>query len=335
VIITFLLDVEDIITPEADDITRDVADRLADAGLCATFCIVGERARQWRDRGRNDTVAALRRHDVGFHTDLHSVHPVLAERLAPLDWDTGVREAVRHERGGVEAIRALFGVTPSCWGCPGDSWAPQVNEAMREIGVPAMVYQHTRVPHGDIHRFCGILAYPHGGGFDDGAYHLPPIRNENIARVTERVRRQRDAGLQWTEVFLGHPSRMLHEEFWDGPNYSHGANPDLADCVPPRRKKDADVEAALDGLVQSARAVRDIPGTTLRTIREVNELAARGTDEPLSETEIAEVAPAIDKRLSEMSWVILSPDFDTTGIRRLTAERLNTLRRVRLPGENA
>lgn len=330
-IITFLLDVEDIVSPEADDITREVADLLADAGIQATFCVVGERARQWRDRGRRDVVAALLRHDVGFHTDLHSVHPVLAERLAPLGWETGVREAVRHEQPGVDAIRDVLGVTPSCWGCPGDSWAPQVNEAMRELGVPAMVYQHTRVPRGDIHRFCGILAYPHCGGFADGAYHLPEQRDAQIRRVVERVARERDEGRQWTEVFLGHPSRMLHEEFWDGPNFSRGANPPLAQCVPPRRKTDADLQATLEGLLMSARAVCEIPGVVLRTIREVNALAESAAEEPLSLDEIAEIAPVIDRRLAGMSWVILAPDFDTAGIRRLTAERLDTLRRVRLP----
>lgn len=330
-IVTFLLDVEDIVTPEADDITRIVADELADEGVRATFCIVGLRARQWRERKRDDVVAALKQHDVGFHTDQHSVHPVLAERLARLDWDAGVAEAIEQERIGVEAVRDAFGMIPSCWGCPGDSWAPQTNEAMLKLGVPAMVYQHTRIPRGDIHRFCGILAYPHGGGYDDGAYHLAEQRDANIERVVERVKRQRDEGLQWTEVFLGHPSRMLHEEFWDGPNYSRGANPPLAECVLPRRKSDAGVAAALAGLRQSARAVADIPGITVRTIREVNELAAKGTSAPLSPPEIDEVAPAIDQRLAAMGWVILSPDFDTAGIRRHTAERLSTLERVRLP----
>ena len=236
--ITFLLDVEDFVSPEADDIAKIVADLLTEEGVPATLCVVGERARQWRDRQRSDVIAAIGRHDVGFHTDLHSIHPTIAEYLADCDWQDGVVEATRREEPGVWAIRDVFGSLPSCWAGPGLSWAPQIHEAMLQLGVPAVVYSPTRVPRGDIHRFCGILTYPRGRAMPDAHYHETPVWERHLAELRAGLRDDQRAGIEWTQVFLGHPSRILHEEFWDTPNFGAGRNPPPDNWVLPRRKSD-------------------------------------------------------------------------------------------------
>lgn len=327
--ITLLLDVEDIITPEADDIARDVAAILSDEGVCATFCVVGERVRQCVSRGRADVIDALARHDVGTHTDLHSVHPTIVEYLAPVPFDEGVEEALRRERPAVRAIEQVFGVTPSCWGGPGNTWGPQINEAMARLGVPAIVYAHTRVPDGDIHRYCGTLCYPAGHYAGDGDYHDDAKWERNIARLQDELRKDRDRGLQWSEVFLGHPSRILHEEFWDGQNFSLGNQPELEAYVLPRRKSDSDLERALGNLRTTVQVLRDMPGIEMRTIRQMNALAAGGETRALTHDEIELVRPAIQANVRAMAgWVILPPDTNVEPIWRQTDERLNTLERV-------
>lgn len=330
-LVSFLLDVEDIVTPEADDITRDVARLLTDEGIQATFCIVGERVRQWTARGRHDVIEALAAHDIGSHTDYHSVHPTIIEYIGESDWASGVAAASSREEPAIRALREAFGVPPSCWGGPGNTWAPQINEAVAALGCPSIVYAHTMVPRGDVHRFCGALCYPVGHHVGDGQYHDNDQSAANVERVRAALTSDAASGCAWREVFLGHPSRILHEEFWDGPNYIHGRNPPTDACILPRRKSQADLATALGNLRRAAVAVRDTPGIEIATIRDVNARAIESPTEPLTAAEIAEVTPLIDANLRSMAdWVILPPDTDTSAIRKHTLERLTTLERVKL-----
>jgi hypothetical protein len=331
VYISLLFDVEDIVTPEADDIAREVAGIASGEGVRATFCVVGERARQWRARGRGDVVEALAQHDVGFHTDMHSVHPTILEFLWDRGWEDGVEEALRREGPGVTAVQEVFGVMPSCWGGPGNTWGPQINEAMLRLGVPAMVYAYTHVPRGDAHRFCGLLAYPGGRYVGDGEYHDTPAWKRNMERLKAQLDADRAAGRQWQEVFVGHPSRILHEEFWDGPNFAQGRNPARENWILPRRKSDSDLVIALENLRGTVRALKSMPGIEIRTIREMNALFAGAAEEPLTAEEQAEVAPEIERSLATMAgWPILPPGLDTSCFRTLVRERLTTLRRLRM-----
>ncbi|MGH2558381.1 MAG: polysaccharide deacetylase family protein [Thermomicrobiales bacterium] len=334
--LSFLLDVEDFVSPGADDIAKAVADLLTAERAPVTLCVVGERARQWRARQRTDVIAAIGRHDVGFHTDLHSIHPTIAEYLAPRGWDDGVAEAVRREEPGVRAIREVFGVMPSCWAIPGRSWGPQIHEAMQQLGVPAVIYSPTRVPHGDIHRFRGILTYPLGRSLRDALYHDTPAWERRLAELKAELDTDRRAGIQWAQVFLGHPSRILHEEYWDLPSFGNGRNPPPAEWILPRRKSDADLDTALANLRRTVRELAVLPGCEPRTIREMNACFANAVEEPLTEDEQALIAPEIDRAVAGIAgWPILPRSFDTAPLRAMTSARMPTLRRLRLAATSA
>src|SRR5690242_21329348 len=107
--VTALMDVEDLVAPESDDVARDCAEILLEEGVPVTFCVVGEKARLLLQRGREDVIAAMKQHDIGLHTDFHSVHPTIAEAMAVRDWKEGVAEAIRREKPGVESIEQVFG----------------------------------------------------------------------------------------------------------------------------------------------------------------------------------------------------------------------------------
>jgi hypothetical protein len=68
-------DTEDYILPPSDDAAKRLADFLTAEGLHATFKVVGEKARTLERRGRNDVIASLRNHDIGYHANTHSQHP--------------------------------------------------------------------------------------------------------------------------------------------------------------------------------------------------------------------------------------------------------------------
>lgn len=325
---TLLMDVEDLIAPEADDIAAICANILRDEGIAATFCIVGEKARLLKQRGRSDVIAALSQHDIGLHTDLHSVHPTIAEYLSVRNREEGVAEAIRRESPGVEAIHDVFGVSPSCWGGPGNTWGPAICEAIRQQGVPAFVYAHTRIPEGGVHRFAGVLAYPTGRALHDSVYAEDDLSQRDLERLERELHEDAQHRLFWQEIFIGHPSRILHEQFWDDPNFAAGANPPRADWQPAPRKPQQTLERALVNFRRAARTLRSLPGIELRTIRQMNAILASVPSYVLSADEQEQVWPAMESNLLAMAhWPILPCDIDLSPLCQQTRELLPTLER--------
>ena len=114
VYVVIWFDTEDYILPASDDAAKRLAEFLTSEGVHATFKVVGEKARTLERRGRNDVIATLRQHDIGFHANTHSQHPTPAEYESTLDWSTGVEEFTRRERPGFEDVRRIFGKMPCC-----------------------------------------------------------------------------------------------------------------------------------------------------------------------------------------------------------------------------
>src|SRR6266700_5788682 len=75
-------DTEDYLLPADDDATKRLAEMLTQRGIRATFKLVGEKARVLEKRGRHDVIQALKKHDIGYHANFHSVHPAPSEYLA-------------------------------------------------------------------------------------------------------------------------------------------------------------------------------------------------------------------------------------------------------------
>src|SRR5947209_3023998 len=65
-------DTEDYLLPADDDAAKRLAEMLSERGIRATFKVVGEKARTLERRGRADVIAALQKHDIGFHANFHS-----------------------------------------------------------------------------------------------------------------------------------------------------------------------------------------------------------------------------------------------------------------------
>src|SRR5262245_21510747 len=74
-------DTEDYLLPADDDACLRLAQMLTERHIRATFKVVGEKARVLEKRGRTDVIAALKKHDIGFHANFHSVHPTPSEYL--------------------------------------------------------------------------------------------------------------------------------------------------------------------------------------------------------------------------------------------------------------
>src|SRR3954469_16212006 len=129
-------DTEDYLLPADDDAAKRLAELLTERHIRATFKVVGEKARVLEKRGRTDVIEALKKHDIGYHANFHSVHPTPSEYLAECDLLDGIAEFVRREAGGAADVRRIFGrQTLACYGQPGSSWAAQAIAALPRIGV--------------------------------------------------------------------------------------------------------------------------------------------------------------------------------------------------------
>src|SRR5215470_9130930 len=151
-------DTEDYILPADDDASLHLAEFLTQAGIKGTFKVVGEKARTLERRGRTDVIEALKKHEVGYHSNFHSVQPTPAQYLANLGWDEGVAEFDRREKPGRDDVERIFGQAPSCYGQPGSSWGPQSYGAMKKWGMPVYLDAGRHVGlDGKPHYYCGIL----------------------------------------------------------------------------------------------------------------------------------------------------------------------------------
>jgi hypothetical protein len=100
VYVALWFDTEDYIEPTADDAALRIAHDLTELGVRATFKVVGEKARVLEQRGRWDVVRALALHDIGYHSNFHSVQPTPALYLRDLGYVEGAAEFERREGPG-------------------------------------------------------------------------------------------------------------------------------------------------------------------------------------------------------------------------------------------
>src|SRR2546426_4100552 len=111
VYVVLWFDTEDYIEPAADDAALRIATDLEKLGVRATFKVVGEKARVLEARGRRDVIRALAHHDIGYHSNYHSIQPTPALYLRSMGWLDGAAEFVLRERAGVDEITRLSGLT--------------------------------------------------------------------------------------------------------------------------------------------------------------------------------------------------------------------------------
>jgi hypothetical protein len=218
-------DTEDYILPASDDAALKVAEFLTSQGIRGTFKVVGEKARTLERRKRTDVIAALKKHEIGYHSNFHSVQPTPALYLSPLGWDEGVAEFDRREGPGRADVERVFGVAPSCYGQPGSSWGPQSYGAMKKWGMNVYL---------DAGRHLSLDGKPcyYAGVFT--LYHLTHTiradlnKPEELEKAKLRFAVARKALLAEGGGVVStvyHPCEWVHKKFWDGVNFAKGANP--------------------------------------------------------------------------------------------------------------
>jgi hypothetical protein len=237
-------DTEDYILPASDDAALRVAGFLAREEIRATFKVVGEKARTMERRGRTDVIAALKKHEIGFHANWHSVQPSPAMYLANLGWDDGVAEFLRREGPGFEDVKRIFGQSPTCYGQPGSSWGPQSYGAMKKWGMQVYLDAGSHVRLDDKpYYYCGILnLYKLAHTLRTDLSGEPALKKAEDRFLEAREKLLKEGG-GIVSIFY-HPCEFVHEKFWDGVNFSGGANPPREEWkLPPMKTPEASAVA--------------------------------------------------------------------------------------------
>jgi len=236
VYVVLWFDTEDYIEPAADDAALRIATDLEKAGVRATFKVVGEKARVLESRGRRDVIRALAQHDIGYHSNFHSMQPTPALYLRSMGWLDGAAEFERRERPGVDDIKRIFGLTPSCYGQPGSSWGPQSYRALLRLGIPVYLDEGEQVGVDEQPFWLGGMLHV----FRMGRYLIrPALNNESLLPQTfEKFDRAAEAlearGGGVISTYF-HPTEFVTSAFWDL-NFAKGANPERSEWKkPPRR----------------------------------------------------------------------------------------------------
>lgn len=295
-------DTEDYLLPASDDSAKRLAELLTERGIRATFKVVGEKARTLERRGRTDVIAALRKHAVAYHANFHSVHPTPTEYLADCGFEDGVAEFVRREGGGAADVRRIFGVdTLACYGQPGSSWAPQAVAALKQIGVapsgvPCYVDEGDHVGlNGQPFWYAGALTVYHmSPNWTRMELHDPaavePCK-QKFAAIAGQLAKEQRGGL--ISIFY-HPCEWVHEKFWDGVNFSRGANPPRAEWKAPPQRTAEETDAAFRRFAEYIDFIRAYPGVRFVTASDLPAIYPdRVRTDGATEAEVSELARRI------------------------------------------
>src|SRR3989454_1925464 len=295
-------DTEDYLLPADDDASKRLAEMLSERKIRATFKVVGEKARVLEQRGRRDVIAALKKHDIGYHANFHSVHPTPSEYLAECGLLDGIAEFVRREGSGAADVRRIFAVhTLSCYGQPGSSWAAQAIAALPQIGiapsgVPCYVDEGTHIGlHGKPFWYAGALVvYDMAPNYTRMELHDPaavePAKRKFTA-IANRLRSEEGSGL--ISIFY-HPCEWVHREFWDGVNFRRGANPPREQWQRPPQRPAEETEAAFKRFAEYIDHIRSISGVQFVTASDLPGLYPDpARSEGASEQDLLEMAQRI------------------------------------------
>jgi peptidoglycan/xylan/chitin deacetylase (PgdA/CDA1 family) len=301
VYIVLWFDTEDYILPQSDDAALRIADMLTRLGVRATFKVVGEKGRTLERRGRTDVIAALKKHEIGYHSNTHSQHPTVAEYEEPLDWESGVEEFNRREHQGYEDLTRIFGQAPTCYGQPGSSWAPQSFGALTQWGVHVYLDESEQVGlNGKPFWYGGLLNIfnTHEGGKLRANEDWSNMEDAKVRFREDYARMTSDPAGGLISIYF-HPTEFIHAEFWDAANFAHGANPPREEWKAPAMKSQAEIEKHFKYLQDLVTYLKSFPNVRFVTASEALKVYADAAQKrTFSAEELADIARQVGRDFS-------------------------------------
>lgn len=294
-------DTEDYILPASDNAAKRLAEFLTALGVRATFKVVGEKARVLVARHRNDVIAALKKHEIGYHSNYHSRQPTVAEYESVLDWELGAEEFDRRERPGFDDVSRIFGRAPTCYGQPGSSWAPQSFPTLKKWGIPVYLDDGQQVGldgkpfwYGGLLNIFNIQAGRRLEPNDD--WSNLGAAEEDFARLHKQLSAQPEGGLV---SFMFHPTQFVSLRFWDAVNFSNGANPPRSQWIDQPQLGTEATRHAFQYFEDLIRFIRRLPNVHFITASEAHALYQdKAMGRTFTPGELAEIAGTVTSQVS-------------------------------------
>lgn len=216
-------DTEDYILPAADDAALRIARELEKLNVRATFKVVGEKARVLEQRNRWDVIQALSRHDIGYHSENHSIPPTPSVYLNRMGMLEGAAEFVRREGPGNLDVERIFGRRSSTYGQPGNSWGPQSTIALRRMGIPTYVDEAGHILMNNLPFWYGGILHVTNLGPNAIRAELnhPDRLSASTAAFDAAVAKLKQQGGGIIQTIY-HPTEFVTTEFWDAVNFKYG-----------------------------------------------------------------------------------------------------------------
>ncbi|MBL8823895.1 MAG: hypothetical protein JNJ77_15015 [Planctomycetia bacterium] len=252
-------DTEDYILPDSDDAALQLATWLTEHKIQATFKVVGEKARTLERRGRTDVINALKKHEIGYHSNWHSIPPTPTQYLDACGWLDGVAEFTRREKPGYDDVVRIFGQKPTCYGQPGSSWGPQSHAALKSWGMNIYLDAGRHIDlDGKPFWYGGLLNfYRLKQQIRVGLFYPHELEEARIRFLQARDQLLAEGGGVISIVY--HPCEFVHQQFWDGVNFKHGANPPRDQWKLPPVKIDAEKKQAFHNFEQYIAFMKRFP----------------------------------------------------------------------------
>lgn len=216
------LDIEDPYTLRSHTATEWMLESVREAGLCASCFLVGNKVKAWERLGLSEVIEAAKYHDIGYHSTRHSHHPTITEISETLPPEPGWKMLWGWERHGWEDTERILGRPVQHWGLTGGSWSPAL---ARMLGARGQALNYSPIWAGDKTRPCwfagGLNVADFFGGLDP-AYRNTEDFEEAFQQMKETVQARIENNACYLGLFLGHPTRVVHDDFWDVSNFSDG-----------------------------------------------------------------------------------------------------------------
>lgn len=199
---------EDFVTPEHDDAILRLATLLSKKNIRGSFHLTGDFARKMREKQRTDVIEALKKHEIGYHSDTHGAFPFLAEICENNSWDDAVAQLMRTEAKGILDIQEIFDVRPQYYVIEFVK-APQLVYALRCLGVDVLGFSNVPGIESPFSWQTGSLCFsaPHMG------VECPPCENrlENFKIEFDKFHEQARRGVADGVIkIFNHPYKFIY-----------------------------------------------------------------------------------------------------------------------------
>lgn len=218
-------DVEDFINDASLGALHHILQLLAHFHQTALFFVTGHMAEKLPRFPH--IVEFLAKHDVGYHSTSHSVHPNIFEYTDTEDYEAAYRTSLRREtahinpltgaiegRGGIKILRDVFPHKKiEAFRAPGFSWSPPHLEAIRHLGMKNDFSTNiSRI----VVKYRGITFFPFPSFIDS-------VQLKGLLRfVTKRD----------VIVLDFHPSFLVNANWWDAAFCSNRNPASLSPAAP-------------------------------------------------------------------------------------------------------